>query len=315
MNNDRTDLCVEVFLSLRNRFFDADSVPKPYTLRDKRNTQDDPLDEFICAGLEADLGDEIHVAKATGPLITPDMVVYRPLACDHTPRAKLRSDSSRIFGLEVKKLERQPSGAVARATGLDYNTTPPCGTVRVYDSSSNVLDIKGFYLFVCQETVSETSQSHQLTALALCDGNLLNEDFEYYISIVSRRSKEIGLGTYGDGANRVRPMVIFSNPLGAPFLDQRSTLIDARDNLQASHPTLYCVGTIERSVPTASGQQSERRKFHCYRDRQDVIFSAHPSQSTTETDLFHESDPFPTPRRSEATATRGRFVVRVSPSD
>ncbi len=42
-----TDLTVEAFFLLRNKFFDAKGNPVSFPLRDKRNTQDDPLDEHI----------------------------------------------------------------------------------------------------------------------------------------------------------------------------------------------------------------------------------------------------------------------------
>ena len=323
MTGDRqSDLVVDAFLALRGRFFDAGAVPRSYPLRDKRNTQDDPLDEHIHRVLQAALPGEVEV-DGSGPLVTPDLVVHRPAACNRASSADLRTSPERIFALEVKKLERGPSGNIARASGLDYNTTPPCGTVRVYDSEGSNLDIKGCYLFVCQEPVTEASRTYRLTAFALCDGDLLNEDFGYYISIVGRRSKEIGLGTYGDGANRVRPMLIFSNPLGAPFLDRQSTLIHARSDLEGEYPALRWIGVIERSVKTDGGSsdtptvhdfierdssdedRTETRVFHCYRDRRDVAADEAP---------FHERDPFPTPRRSRETALRGRFVIDIRPS-
>ena len=316
-----SDLSVDVFLALHHRFFDAGAAPKSYALRDKRSTQDDPLDEYICQVLRSALPDGVKV-EASGPLVTPDLVVHRPNACNHASRADLRASPQRIFALEVKKLERGASGRVARASGLDYNTTPPCGTVRVYDFDGNDLDVKGCYLFLCQESVPDSPRTYRLTSLVLCDGDLLNEDFGYYISIVGRRSKEIGLGSYGDGANRVRPMLIFSNPLGVSFLDRRSTLIHTRTDLEAEYAALCHVGVIERSISmeyvaesaadrtTIEGGPSgenhmETRTFHCYRDRRDM---------TSGDESFHERDPFPTPRRSRQTASRGRFVIDVRPS-
>ena len=321
MTGDRwSDLRVDAFLALRERFFDTGAAPKSYPLRDKRNTQDEPLDEYICQVLQTALPSDVKV-EASGPLVTPDLVVHRPSACNQASRTDLQASPERILALEVKKLERGASGRVARASGLDYNTTPPCGTVRIYDLDGSALDIEGYYLFVCQEPVPDAPQNYRLTALALCDGDLLNEDFGYYISIVGRRSKEIGLGTYGDGANRIRPMLIFSNPLGASFLDRQSTLIHARANLAVEYPALRRIGVIERSIPgdgsgilsphaaierTPSGENHlESRTFHCYRDRRDVAAGTEP---------FHQRDPFPTPQRSKETASRGRFVIGVRPS-
>ena len=316
-----SDLSVEVFLAMRDHFFDACAAPKSYPLRDKRNTQDDPLDEYICQVLQAVLPSEVKV-EASGPLVTPDLVVHRPRACNQASRSDLRASPKRIIALEVKKLERGASGRVARASGLDYNSTPPCGTVRVYDLGGNSLDVQGCYLFLCQEPAPDVPRTYRLTSLVLCDGDLLNEDFGYYISIVGRRSKEIGLGTYGDGANRVRPMLIFSNPLGAIFLDYRSTLIHARADLHIEYRGLHRVGAVERSVPRERGPESitarrtmengpsglkhlETRTFHCYRDRRDVA---------SDDELFHERDPFPMPRRSKETILRGRFVTDIRPS-
>jgi hypothetical protein len=41
------DLPTAAFLQLRRRFFDEAGKPIPFALRDKRNTQDDPFDEFL----------------------------------------------------------------------------------------------------------------------------------------------------------------------------------------------------------------------------------------------------------------------------
>lgn len=162
-----TDLTMDVFLILREAFFNSDRSPKPFALRDKRSTQDDPLDEYVAAILAQNLSDAT-CQRSPGPLISPDMVVFRSEYCEQANREVLRTDLSRIVGIEVKKLERSRSGQVARSTGMDYNTTPPCGTVRVYDADNIALDIPGFYLFVCQETASDGRKV--LTALALCGG-------------------------------------------------------------------------------------------------------------------------------------------------
>src|SRR5438128_1715060 len=127
-----SDLTAEIFLALRGAFFGDNLAVEPFELRHKRNTQDDPLDEYIHSLLSSRLGQEISSLKAPGPLITPDLVVMRPAMCEAISRLALAVDLTRIVGIEVKKLERTPGGAIARAGGLDYNTTPPCGTIRVY---------------------------------------------------------------------------------------------------------------------------------------------------------------------------------------
>lgn len=294
-----TDLSAAAFLVLREAFFQGGPAPSPFELRDKRNTQDDPLDERIHELMKDRLSTDIYSFKAPGPLITPDLVVMRPELCDGVPRATLRADPRRIVGIEVKKLERQGKGGVARSSGMDYNTTPPCGTVRVYDRFTRPLDIKGFYLFVCQESAGAAGR-YQLSAMVLCDGDLLNADFGLYLSIVGERTKETGLGTYRDGADRKRPMLIFANPLGATILDHQVTLVHGRDDLD-QQTELRRVGVIRRT--TAGGSVAV---FHCYRVREDVP-AGHSS--------FEAVDPFPTPKRSDRTQARGRFQVEIAPAE
>lgn len=298
-----SDLIPVIFAVLRDAFFDNGATPKAFPLRDKRNTQDDPLDEHIHKVLTADprLAGETHCSKAPGPLITPDMVILRTALCEGVLRSSLRSDLSRIVGLEVKKLERERSGAVGRNSGLDYNTTPPCGTVRVYDRYSKPLDIRGFYLFVCQEPVPAHPGQFRLTALILCDGDLLNADFEFYLSIVGLRTKQIDLGTYRDGANRIRPMLIFANPLGVSTLDHQVTLIHTRPDLERAFPGLLLAGRIKRTT-----REAGLATFYCYRMQADLAAGHAP---------FDLTDPFPTPVRTEATRGRGRFRIAIEPAD
>ena len=296
-----SDLMVESFLVLRTTFFAAGMMALTYRLRDKRNTQDDPLDEYIHTLLAEQLPTDTTCVKAPGPLITPDIVIMRPQACNSSSRTELAIDLARIVGLEVKKLERSRGGAIARASGMDYNTTPPCGTVRIYDRNSTALDIRGFYLFVCQEVVPGQQGYYRLSALALCDGNLLNADFAYYLSIVGQRTKTVGLGTYGDGANRSRPMLLFANPLGTAALDYNVTLVHSRDDLAHEFPQLRHIGCLRRTVPLIGVHT-----FHCYRVQQDV-----PADHVA----FDLLDPFPTPSRTEHTQPRGRFRINLQPVD
>ena len=88
------DIPTEIFLNLRDLFFVDERTPKAYSLRDKRNTQDDPLDEFIAAYLLEHL-EHLVCIKATGPLISPDMVIYMPAACNNAMRDDLRDESTK----------------------------------------------------------------------------------------------------------------------------------------------------------------------------------------------------------------------------
>jgi hypothetical protein len=288
---NQSDLAVDAFLLLRDSFFDGEMHPVPFDLRPKRNTQDDPLDEHVANLLERGLSDAV-CHKAPGPLINPDLVLYRPELCNRQPREKLANDGTRIVAIEVKKLERTKSGRISRYSGLDYNTTPPCGTVRIYAADDSPLDIEGFYLFVAQEPTPK--EQYLLTALALCDGDLLNEDFDLYLASVSQRAKKIGLGTYGDGMDRQRPMFVFANPLGASQLDRQATLVTAE-------PTNQRVQLVYQLIRT--GTADEQRRFLAYRSLSDV---PHGWQIET------LEDPFPQPNtRVEQTQPRGRFRLPI----
>jgi len=293
-----TDLTLEAFIILREHFFDQNGKARAFPLREKRNTQDNPLDEYICNVLREKLRDG-ECVPSPGPLINPDLVLLRPDRCNGVPRAALQNDLTRIVGIEIKKLERTGSGSVARASGLDYNTTPPCGTIRVYDTNDDPVDIRGFYLLVCQEQVPSAAQTYRLSALALCDGNALNEDFDLYLAAVGQREKEIGLGTYGNGVDRNRPMFIFANPLGITELDHAATLIHPDATLVKPGANLRMVYRLIRTT------EDRERIFYCHRLAKDVR-ADHPV-----TDL---RDPFPTPKaRNTRTQSRGRFRLSIKP--
>lgn len=223
------------------------------------------------------------------------MVLYRPDRCTGTDPLALTNDIDRIVGIEVKRLERTAQGGVARASGLDYNTTPPCGRVRVYDAAGRVVDIRGFYLFVCLEQAPAGAERVVISALCLVDGNAFNEDFDLYLSITGEREKRIGLGTYGNGADRARPMLIFANPLGATALDHRDTLIHPETGLSQSTPDLALAYHLHRSLP-----DGKVRTFHCSRTRSGI------PRDWLVSDL---RDPFPMPTREPRTRPRGRFKL------
>ena len=318
-----TDLALETFLALQAAFFHPDGSPRPFDLRDKANTQDDPLDEHIAAILGRDLVGA-RCERASGPLISPDMVVFREEQCNDASRESLQDDLSCIVGLEVKKLERARNGQVARSSGLDYNTTPPCGTLRVYDAGGRELDIAGYYLFVCQEKTEEGRVF--LSALTLCDGNALNADFKLYLEITGTRKKGIGLGTYGDGMNRNRPMLVFSNPLGAPQLDKAVTLLSRSVDLVRDERVKLAFevgrtlaeraeddeglsGVIAGGVvagKTASFA-TPNALFYAYRRAEEI---------GEEWEVLRYQDPFPKPAtRVEATQGRGKFRVPIRPQN
>jgi hypothetical protein len=284
-------LSVEAFKCIKTHFFSHDGKPISFLLRPKRNTQDDPFDEYLATNVLNEIHGVICI-KAPGPLITPDLVLFRQ-EFDENIRANDLSDLTKILSIEVKKLERTNQGNVARASGLDYNTTPPCGTVRVYDADGTTLDIRSFYLFVCLEASGASASQYQITALALVDGNALNEDFNFYLSIVGEREKRIDLGSYGDGADRVRPMLIFPNPLGAKELDHRISLVHPKGNLEDTATDLRLIYNIERTSTFG-----KIRYFYCYQHYSEVPVNWNASTI---------KDPFPTPKRNIKTQPRGSF--------
>lgn len=295
------DLAVEAFKVLRDRFFNEEGKPIPFRLRPKRNTQDDPFDEYLTNNIFTQLSN-CECEKAPGPLITPDLVLFRPDHCQNVAKKELRFDINRVLAIEVKKLERTKQGNVARSSGLDFNTTPPCGLVRVYDSRGNAIEIRSFYLFVCLEADKSDNSQCKISALSLVDGNVLNDDFEFYLSIVGQREKRIGLGSYRNGADRSRPMLIFANPLGVRELDHQISLIHPSGTLEGKVPELK-LGYIIRRMTS----KNDFVEFYCYRRYPDIPTTATPSTLI---------DPFPTPVRDIITRPRGRFnlpfIVRTS---
>lgn len=293
---EASDLSVEAFVRIRDLFFERQGAPRPFQLRDKQVTQDDPLDEMIAAHLAGTLDPSSGMAasKATGPLITPDIALYRPGLCDKASATEIRTDLRRAVGIEVKKLKPAMGGFMARTSGMDYNSTPPCGTARVYTMYDQPVDIRSFYLFVFEEPADDGSR---ITMMALCDGNLLNADFDLYLATTGTRSKQINLGTYGDGANRIRPMMIFANPFTADVLAGNISLVHPDADLEGQYPSLKRAGAISRTKADGTGVNT----FHVYRHVED-------GDGGRPFDLL---DPFRMPQRKAETAQRGRFKIDV----
>jgi hypothetical protein len=286
------DLPAAVFLALASSLFDQSGLPAPFSLPDKRNTQDDPLDRHIGELLRNHLPNDLYVILSGKPLVSPDMIVARPEEYALLRNGGEDLDQRAIVALEVKKLEFDPTGKAARGSGMDYNSTPPCEVVKVIaDDKRSELLIPAYYLFVTLDILGEGV--YQTSTLALVSGAALNRDVELYKRITGVRQKSIGLGSYGDGADRQRPMLIFANPLGWLWLTGAATLISEKDNLESEQPIIRTRQLI-RSVPNGADEI-----FHCYRLRHLANGIEPPAR-----------DPFPTPkRRTTETVARGRFVI------
>ncbi len=286
------NLAVKTFGVLRNLFFDKSSKPIKFPLREKRNTQDDPFDEYISMALDDKLQEHgARCQRSSGPLISPDMAVVS--IGINIESDNINNNPEEIIGIEVKKLERTANGKIARPTGIDYNSTPPCGRVKIYTSNNEPLMIKSYYLFACLE--NDESGNYFVSAMCLCDGSILNDDYGLYLQITGSREKGINMGTYGDGANRNRPMLIFSNPLGADFLDHKITLVSELDLGERIDNIELVWRFIRKDV------EGVNHTFYAYMDSQDNL----GSQPVT-----NVIEPFPTPRnRVSETQERGKFKL------
>ena len=84
MPKSNSDLTTELFKILRTSFFDDELCPIPFSLREKKNTQDDPLDEYLTE-LIGKKAVDYKCEKASGPLISPDFVLFRSELCEDKP--------------------------------------------------------------------------------------------------------------------------------------------------------------------------------------------------------------------------------------
>lgn len=283
----KSDISVAAFLELRKQFFDKDLSPIPFSLRPKVNTQDDPLDEHIADNVFSKL--EGIKCMRSGALTSPDLILYTEKASELHPIQL--EDPKNMLGMELKKTERNKRGTISRASCIDFNSTPPCGTMIVYNQNNETIFVSGSYLFMCLEPVSN-SKKVIISSLALVDGNLLNDDFDFYLSIVGERKKQINLGSYGDGMNRARPMLGFPNPLGIEGFDHTATLIHSSEEAEGLVP----VAKIERT----RAQDSKINQFYCHRFPSDV----------TPGKIQDLKDPFNIPEgRSTKTNRRGKFKL------
>jgi len=288
------DLAGAVFAALAAEFFTPDGEPTVFRLRFKRQTQDDPFDEYVGEILKRRLPDGIRVLLSGKPLVSPDLVIARPEEAQLLMQGGGDLDSRHIIAIEVKKLNWGAAG-VGRSTGMDYNSTPPCSTVKVEADSGQLLRIAAFYLYV----VLQLRDDGRVVAksLALVSGAALNEDTDLYDAITGIRQKRIGIGSYGDGIDRQRPMLVFANPLGWPWLIGHATLVHPSQNLEAEQNIEMRRRMYRRT------REGETREFFCYRITGEE--ASEPEPDVTE--------PFPTPaNRRTDTTPRGRFKISLA---
>ncbi len=128
----------------------------------------------------------------------------------------------------------------------------------------------------------------------MCAGSVLDASDHEYLQATGERTKRIGLGSYGDGMDRVRPMYVYPNPLSAPGFSTEATLIAERHDLTNEYAQLTRLGRIDRTL----ARVEETLVFSYY-----GLASAERMPSSS--DLV---DPFQrVEKRVETTSTRGRF--------
>lgn len=177
---------------------------------------------------------------------------------------------------------------------MDYNSTPPCSSVRIESVTGAPLRIAAFYLYVLLRP-----QAGQLVvdSLALVSGAMVNEDTQLYDTVTGIRKKSIGIGSYGDGMDRQRPMLVFANPLGWPWLLGHMTLLHPDARLEAEQALRLRRRVYRRTL------KGGQREFFCYR-------MASESVATEEPDV---TEPFPTPKkRTQETIQRGKFKIKLA---
>ena len=292
-----TDLAVEAFKVLRAKFLNASREPIAYVRPLKGGTQGDPLDTLISSMLAASIPDAACVKS--GNNTSPDIALFRADLCNGVAAVSLEDACERIIAIEVKKLKRDASGAISRDTGSDFNSTPPCGKVRVYDRRKRPFDVRGFHLFIDEaEDETDGAITYRIGTILLCDGNVLNDDFEYYKSFLTPLSKAEKQGSYGDGAVRQRRMAIFPNPLSCASFTGRAVLIHRSPDLTTANPDLVKTHILRRTRP--GGGLVE---FSCYQFKLDVV-------SPVTVEIL--TDPFSRAKKPRD-GTRGKFKLELSP--
>jgi hypothetical protein len=288
------DLAGAAFAALAAEFFGPDGQPTTFALRDKRRTQDDPFDEHVGEVLARRLPDEIQVLLSGKPNVSPDLVIARPGETQLLMHGGGDLDSRHIIAIEVKKLDWTPTG-VRRSSGMDYNSTPPCSTVKIVADNGQLLRVVAFYLCVVLRPLDYGQVS--VNGMALVSGAAINEDSGLYDEITGIRQKQIGLGSYGDGMNRQRPMLVFANPFGWPWLRGHATLIHPSQGLEADQDI-----EMRRRMYRKS-REGKDREFFCYRLAGEEL--SEPEPDVTE--------PFPSPsNRKTDTIPRGTFRISLA---
>jgi hypothetical protein len=144
----------------------------------------------------------------------PDIVIVEPNA---------------IEGYELKS-------ARSRSAGVQYNSTPPCGTMP-HGSGT----IPCFYVFADYQV--PRGQGHgYLQDLVIVDGDYINNDYSIVLQHGTHYTRDFG--SYGDGRIRHRRMYHFPNPM--KDLPAGVYLVSKIVGGQAQFPNIALVQSVTR---------------------------------------------------------------------
>ena len=293
------DIPTLVFLALRDLLFDAQGKPVIFSAVQTGNVQGDWLDTHLTNRLELALAAQGYEIEKSGKNTSPDFAVFRSALVNQPINKATAVSLTDITAFEVKKLQSTENKTNREGGDVDYNSTPPCGLVLVYDQpGTHAFTVRGFYIFLVVNPVAGQSDAFAASSLVVCDGNALNADHDLYLRVVAPRSKEIGLGTYGDGAIRNRPFVLFPHPLSVQWLRGSATLIHSDSHLPAASG-LNRVSMIERKNLTTALTVP----FCCYQTLADSARFIGPP---------YEVNPFKTPSKRRD-GSRGKLKLRLKP--
>lgn len=138
------------------------------------------------------------------------------------------TETSYIEGYELKS-------ARSRNAQVQYNSTPPCGTM-----SYGNRRIKGFYVFADYNLDTSQEVGH-LQDLVIVDGDFINSD---YALVERHRTDYEPCGSYGDGRIRHRRMYHFPNPMS--LLESGILLVSKDSNLEAQFSEFVKLHLINR---------------------------------------------------------------------
>lgn len=209
--------------------------------------QDDPFDLFVEEKLS-------RLSSARGGKNTsPDIILTQGNWTDVVEKGHVDNIPVilPVVGVENKVVRKEP-GKNARVSSLDYNSTPPTPWMKVSRGGKEVF-VEACYLFgILSE--KNTDGERRLEGVTIVPGELLNGNAILYMRATGSRTKEIGLGTHGDIANRNRPMFVGPNPLSCEKLQSIFSFFHKRSDLSDYFPHWKKIGTMVRNSDT----------YYCY---------------------------------------------------